>query len=62
MTLLAVGYHYVAAEPPAEPHAIFPVTVDVLAARRRDCELTLHRPSSELLELLVFAGLDGFLR
>ena len=30
MTLLAVGYHYVAAEPPAEPRAIFPVTVEGL--------------------------------
>ena len=28
MTLLAVGYHYVATEPPAGPRAIFPVTVD----------------------------------
>jgi peptidoglycan/xylan/chitin deacetylase (PgdA/CDA1 family) len=33
MTLLAVGYHYVAAEPPAEPRAIFPVSVDGLAAQ-----------------------------
>jgi peptidoglycan/xylan/chitin deacetylase (PgdA/CDA1 family) len=33
MVLLAVGYHYVAAEPPAEPRAIFPVTVDALAAQ-----------------------------
>jgi peptidoglycan/xylan/chitin deacetylase (PgdA/CDA1 family) len=33
MTLLAVGYHYVAAVPPAEPRAIFPVTVDGLAAQ-----------------------------
>jgi peptidoglycan/xylan/chitin deacetylase (PgdA/CDA1 family) len=33
MVLLAVGYHYVAAEPPAEPRAIFPVTVDGLAAQ-----------------------------
>jgi peptidoglycan/xylan/chitin deacetylase (PgdA/CDA1 family) len=33
MTLLAVGYHYVAAEPPAEPRAIFPVTVDGLGAQ-----------------------------
>jgi peptidoglycan/xylan/chitin deacetylase (PgdA/CDA1 family) len=33
MTLLAVGYHYVAAEAPAEPRAIFPVTVDGLAAQ-----------------------------
>ena len=33
MTLLAVGYHYVAAEPPAEPRAIFPVTADGLVAQ-----------------------------
>ena len=33
MTLLAVGFHYVAAEPPSEPRAIFPVTVDGLAAQ-----------------------------
>jgi peptidoglycan/xylan/chitin deacetylase (PgdA/CDA1 family) len=33
MTLLAVGYHYVAAEPPDEPRAIFPVTLDGLAAQ-----------------------------
>jgi len=31
--LLAVGYHYVAAEPPAEPRAIFPVTTIGLAAQ-----------------------------
>ena len=33
MSLLAVGYHYVASEPPAEPRAIFPVTTDELAAQ-----------------------------
>ena len=33
MILLAVGYHYVAAEPPAEPRAIFPVTTIGLAAQ-----------------------------
>src|SRR5947208_14231151 len=33
MILLGVGYHYVAAEPPAAPRAIFPVTVDGLAAQ-----------------------------
>ena len=33
MILLAVGYHYVAAQPPAEPRAIFPVTADGLAAQ-----------------------------
>jgi peptidoglycan/xylan/chitin deacetylase (PgdA/CDA1 family) len=33
MILLAVGYHYVAAKPPAAPRAIFPVTVDGLAAQ-----------------------------
>jgi peptidoglycan/xylan/chitin deacetylase (PgdA/CDA1 family) len=33
MILLAVGYHYVAAEPPAAARAIFPVTVDGLAAQ-----------------------------
>ena len=31
--LLAVGYHYVAAEPPREPRAIFPVTTAGLAAQ-----------------------------
>jgi peptidoglycan/xylan/chitin deacetylase (PgdA/CDA1 family) len=31
--LLAVGYHYVAAEAPVEPRAIFPVTVDGLRAQ-----------------------------
>jgi peptidoglycan/xylan/chitin deacetylase (PgdA/CDA1 family) len=31
--LLAVGYHYVAAEPPREPRAIFPVTAAGLAAQ-----------------------------
>jgi len=30
MVLLAVNYHYVSAEPPAEPRAIFPVTPDAL--------------------------------
>jgi peptidoglycan/xylan/chitin deacetylase (PgdA/CDA1 family) len=33
VALLAVGYHYVAAEPPAEPRAIFPVSVDALRAQ-----------------------------
>ena len=33
MILLAVGYHYVASEPPAEPRAIFPVTAAGLAAQ-----------------------------
>ena len=33
MALFAVGYHYVSAEPPTEPRAIFPVTVDGLAAQ-----------------------------
>jgi peptidoglycan/xylan/chitin deacetylase (PgdA/CDA1 family) len=31
--LLAVGYHYVAAQAPPEPRAIFPVTTDALAAQ-----------------------------
>lgn len=31
--LLAVGYHYVSAEPASEPRAIFPVPVDALAAQ-----------------------------
>ena len=31
--LLAVGYHYVAAEAPPEPRAIFPVTTDGLRAQ-----------------------------
>src|SRR2546423_1570693 len=31
--LLAVGYHYVAAEAPVEPRAIFPVTVEALRAQ-----------------------------
>jgi peptidoglycan/xylan/chitin deacetylase (PgdA/CDA1 family) len=33
VALLAVGYHYVAAEPPREPRAIFPVTRDGLRAQ-----------------------------
>jgi peptidoglycan/xylan/chitin deacetylase (PgdA/CDA1 family) len=33
VTLLAVGYHYVAAEPLREPRAIFPVTTDGLRAQ-----------------------------
>jgi peptidoglycan/xylan/chitin deacetylase (PgdA/CDA1 family) len=33
VALLAVGYHYVAAEPPREPRAIFPVTTDCLRAQ-----------------------------
>jgi peptidoglycan/xylan/chitin deacetylase (PgdA/CDA1 family) len=33
VALLAVGYHYVAAEPPREPRAIFPVSVDALRAQ-----------------------------
>ena len=33
MVLLAVSFHYVAAEPPSDPRAIFPVTVDGLAAQ-----------------------------
>jgi len=33
VTLLVVNYHYVAAEEPAAPHAIFPVGVDAFAAQ-----------------------------
>jgi peptidoglycan/xylan/chitin deacetylase (PgdA/CDA1 family) len=33
VALLAVGYHYVAAEAPHEPRAIFPVSVDALRAQ-----------------------------
>jgi peptidoglycan/xylan/chitin deacetylase (PgdA/CDA1 family) len=33
VSLLAVGYHYVAAEPPRAPRAIFPVTTDGLRAQ-----------------------------
>ena len=33
MILLAVGYHYVSASVPRSPRAIFPVTVDALAAQ-----------------------------
>jgi peptidoglycan/xylan/chitin deacetylase (PgdA/CDA1 family) len=33
VALLAVGYHYVAAEPPREPRAIFPVSVEALRAQ-----------------------------
>ena len=33
MILLAVGYHYVSSSAPRSPRAIFPVTVDALAAQ-----------------------------
>ena len=33
MILLAVGYHYVSASAPRSPRAIFPITVDALAAQ-----------------------------
>jgi peptidoglycan/xylan/chitin deacetylase (PgdA/CDA1 family) len=59
MTLLAVGYHYVAAEPPAEPRAIFPVTVEGLRA-----QLELLGRSYELVsrdELLAAVAGDASL-
>jgi peptidoglycan/xylan/chitin deacetylase (PgdA/CDA1 family) len=33
VALLAVGYHYLAAEPPRKPRAIFPVSLDALRAQ-----------------------------
>jgi peptidoglycan/xylan/chitin deacetylase (PgdA/CDA1 family) len=59
MILLAVGYHYVSAAAPRSPRAIFPVTVDALAA-----QLELLGSAFELVsrdELLAAAAGEGAL-